>query len=88
MKLQDRKLQDMKMTDKMTAGREVARVTWKPTHCYRRHSQHTDYRRRHSTETALLRIMNDALMAADKGMVTIVVLLDYSAAFDTVDHLL
>jgi len=44
------------------------------------------YRRRHSTETALLRIRNDALIAADKGMVTIVVLLDYSAAFDTVDH--
>ena len=30
--------------------------------------------------------MNDALVAADRGMVTIIVLLDYSAAFDTVDH--
>ena len=44
------------------------------------------YRRNHSTETALLKICNDALMAADNGMVTLVVLLDYSAAFDTVDH--
>jgi len=35
---------------------------------------------------ALLKICNDVLMAADKGMVTLVVLLDYSAAFDTVDH--
>jgi len=26
------------------------------------------------------------LMAADKGIVTLVVLLDYSATFDTVDH--
>ena len=47
------------------------------------------YRPKHSTETALLKIVNDALLAAviaDQGMVTIVVLLDYSAAFDTVDH--
>ena len=39
-----------------------------------------------STETALLRIRNDAFVAADKGMATIVVLLDRCAAFDTVDH--
>jgi len=44
------------------------------------------YRPRHSTETALLKTVNDALLAADQGMVTIIVLLDYSAAFDTVDH--
>jgi len=44
------------------------------------------YRRNHSTETALLKTCNDALMAADNGIVTLVVLLDYSAAFDTVDH--
>jgi len=46
------------------------------------------YRRNHSTETARLKICNcnDALWAADNGMVTLVVLLDYSAAFDTVDH--
>ena len=34
----------------------------------------------------MIKIMNDALLAADQGMVTLVVLLDYSAAFDTVDH--
>jgi len=32
------------------------------------------------------KICSDAMMAADNGMVTVVVLLDYSAAFDTVDH--
>jgi len=42
------------------------------------------YRQHHCT--ALLKICNDSLMAADKGMVTLVVLLDYSAHFDTVDH--
>ena len=44
------------------------------------------YRRNHLTETAMLKICNEALLAADNGMVTLVVLLDYSAAFDTVDH--
>jgi len=43
------------------------------------------YRPKHSTETMLLKILNDALLATDRGMVTLVVLLDYTAAFDTVD---
>jgi len=34
----------------------------------------------------LLKITNDVLMAADQGVVTVIVLLDYSAAFDTVHH--
>ena len=42
------------------------------------------YRWHHSTETALMKICNDALLAADKGMVTLV--LDMSAAFDRVNH--
>lgn len=44
------------------------------------------YRQHHSTETALLKIHNDVLMAMDKGKVTALTLLDLSAAFDTIDH--
>ena len=45
------------------------------------------YRRNHSTETALLKEINDILLNTNKQHVTILVLLaDLSAAFDTVDH--
>ena len=44
------------------------------------------YRQHHSTETALLKVKNDILMNMDEQHVTLLVLLDLSAAFDTVDH--
>ena len=42
------------------------------------------YRLGHSTETALLKIQNDILAAMDNQRVTLLVLLDLSAAFDTI----
>ena len=44
------------------------------------------YRAFHSTETALLRVQNDLLKAVDTHGGAILVLLDLSAAFDTIDH--
>ncbi len=44
------------------------------------------YRMFHSTETALLKVRNDILMEMDKRNTVMLVLLDLSAAFDTIDH--
>ena len=44
------------------------------------------YRVHHSTETALLKVKNDILLNMNKQHVTLLVLLDLSAAFDTVEH--
>jgi hypothetical protein len=44
------------------------------------------YRTGHSTETALVCVQNDILRGIDKGQCAFLVLLDLSAAFDTVSH--
>ena len=44
------------------------------------------YKTHHSTETALTRVQNDILHAVDRKGGAILVLLDLSAAFDTIDH--
>ena len=46
----------------------------------------SSYRRGHSTETAMLSVYNDLVRAVDSKLVTALVLLDLSSAFDTVDH--
>jgi len=44
------------------------------------------YKSNHSTETALLKVHNDIVLDLANGKVVVLVLLDLSAAFDTVHH--
>ena len=44
------------------------------------------YRKCHSTESALLRVVKDLLRASDSGCASVLSLLVLSAAFDTIDH--
>ena len=44
------------------------------------------YRPGHSTETALLKVVNDLFCSLNKGNIYVLALLDFSSSFDTIDH--
>ena len=44
------------------------------------------YRPGHSTETALLKVASDLFLSLSKGNISVLALLDFSSAFDTIDH--
>ena len=46
----------------------------------------SSYRQHHSMETAMLKVINDILLIMNSRQVTLMVLLDLSTAFNTVNH--
>ena len=44
------------------------------------------YRKNHSCETSLVKLVNDTLWNMENQLATVIVILDLSTAFDTVDH--
>ena len=49
-------------------------------------SRQSGFRKNHSTDTALIKIIDDLLFNLDKDRVSGMVLIDYCKAFDVVDH--
>ncbi len=46
----------------------------------------SSYKENHSTETSILRMQNDILSALDQNKSVLIICIDLSAAFETVDH--
>jgi exonuclease III len=55
------------------------------TSCHNERFQ-SAYKKHHSTETAIVKVQADISLALDRGSIAVLVLLDMSAAFDTVSH--
>ena len=74
-------------------GKLIERAVFGQTHNYLTAHElypktQSAYREFHSNETTLLRVKNDILLNMNQQRVTLLVLLDLSAAFDTVDHII
>ena len=71
-----------KLLERVVAGRLTDYMTENNLH---EHLQ-SAHKPGHSTETALVKVQNDILTSIDQHGVVILVMLDLSAAFDTIDH--
>ena len=70
-----------KLTERAAAKQLYEHMTLNDLHCIYQHA----YKPFHSTETLLLYIVNDILVAFDRNTGVILLFFDLSAAFDTVD---
>jgi hypothetical protein len=71
-----------KLVERVVARRLNEHMTVNNLHVDSQHG----YKSNHSTETLLVKFLNDILVAVDKSRGVVVLLIDLSSAFDTVQH--
>ena len=71
-----------KLSEKAAANQLIDHMTTNYLHM----PLQSAYKQNHSTESALLRVKDDILLNMEAQKITLLVLLDLSAAFDTVQH--
>ena len=74
-----------KLTEKVVFNQYKFRIAWFQMLSFPALLQ-SSYRQCHSTETPLMKVMNDILLKMNSQYVTLLILLDLGAAFDTVDN--
>ena len=70
-----------KLTERVVDRRLFEHMSINNLHCMYEHG----YKKMHSTETLLLPLVNNTLLSLDSDLAVIWILIDLSAAFDTVD---
>jgi len=73
---------DSKIFERLALALLKPHIVSSPNYC----PLQSEYRSAHSTETALVKMVDDILGCMDSGSVAVVLGLDISAAFDTVFH--
>ena len=71
-----------KLTERVISIRLNKHMSVNQLHC----EEEYGYKEEHSTELLMMKIVNDLLIACDEKKPTVLLLLDLSAAFDTVDQ--
>jgi len=81
-----RPISNLSFTSKFVERVVATRFTAHAERCRLFPSNQSAYCWHHNMETAVVSVMNDIIRAIDRGEVIALVLLDLSAAFDTVEH--
>ena len=81
-----RPVSNIKVMAKVVEMAAASRLTEHLNSCGLTEKFQSAYKPLHSTESALLRVKNDFIAAIDNHRAVLLVMLDLSAAFDTIDH--